>query len=108
MHQNSKCRRCGDKDETINHIISECSKLAEKRYKAKNDGVGKVIHREMCKKYKDDYANKLYTHNPAPVLVNDAQKLRWDFDIQTDYLISARRPDFIISTKNKNKQKSAK
>ena len=24
--QNSKCRLCGDSDETINHIISECSK----------------------------------------------------------------------------------
>ena len=24
--QNSKCRLCGDRDETINHIISECSK----------------------------------------------------------------------------------
>ena len=22
----SKCRLCGDRDETINHIISECSK----------------------------------------------------------------------------------
>ena len=28
--QNSKCRRCGDRDETINHAISECSKLAQK------------------------------------------------------------------------------
>ena len=28
--QNSKCRLCGDRDETINHIISECSKLAQK------------------------------------------------------------------------------
>ena len=27
--QNSKCRLCGDRDETINHIISECSKLAQ-------------------------------------------------------------------------------
>ena len=26
--QNSKCRLCGDRDETINHIIRECSKLA--------------------------------------------------------------------------------
>ena len=25
--QNSKCRLCGDRDLTINHIISECSKL---------------------------------------------------------------------------------
>ena len=23
--QNSKCRLCGDRDETINHIISECA-----------------------------------------------------------------------------------
>ena len=27
--QNSRCRLCGDIDETINHIISECSKLGE-------------------------------------------------------------------------------
>ena len=38
--QNSKCRLCGDRDETINHIISECSKLAQKEYKTRNDGVG--------------------------------------------------------------------
>ena len=56
--QNSKCRRCGDRDETINHIISECSKLTQKEYKARHDWVGKVIHREMCKKFKFDHVNK--------------------------------------------------
>ena len=35
--QNSKYRLCGDRDETINHIISECSKLAQKEYKARHD-----------------------------------------------------------------------
>ena len=35
--QNSKCRLCGDRDETINYIISECSKLAQKEYKARHD-----------------------------------------------------------------------
>ena len=35
--QNSKCRLCGDKDETINHIISDCSKLAQKEYKTRHD-----------------------------------------------------------------------
>ena len=29
-------------------------------------------------------------HNPAPVQENDTHKLLWDFDIQTDPLISAR------------------
>ena len=28
--QNSKCRLCGDRNKTINHIVSECSKLARK------------------------------------------------------------------------------
>ena len=55
---NNKCRLCGDRDETINHIISECSKLAQKEYKARHDWVGKVIHWEMCKKFKSDHANK--------------------------------------------------
>ena len=41
--QNSKCRLCGERVETLNHIISECSKLAQKEYKTRYDWVGKVI-----------------------------------------------------------------
>ena len=63
--QNSKCRLCGDRDETITHKISECSKLAQREYKARHDWVGKVIHWEMCKKFKFDHTNKWYMHNPA-------------------------------------------
>ena len=44
---------------------------------------------------------KWYMHNPAPVLENDSHKLLWDFNIQTDHLIPARRPDHIIINKNK-------
>ena len=40
-------------------------------------------------------------HNPAPVLENDTHKLLWDFDVQMDHLISARRPDLIIINKKK-------
>ena len=105
--QNSKYRPCCDRDKTINHIISECSKLALKEYKARNDWVDKVIHWEMCKKFKFDHTNKWYMHNPAPVLENDTHKLLWVFDTQTDHLISARRPDLIIINNNK-KRKSAK
>ena len=49
--QNCKCRLCGDSDETINHIINECNKLAQKEYKTRHDWVGKVIHWELCKKF---------------------------------------------------------
>ena len=103
MQQNGKCRLCGDRDETINHI-SECSKLAQKECKTRHDWVGKVIHWEMCKKFKFDHTNKWYMHNPAPVLENDTHKLLWDFDMHTDHLISARRPNLIIINNNKKRE----
>ena len=43
-------------------------------------------------------------HNPLSVLENDTHKLLWDFNIQTDHLISARRPDLIIIMKKKKKK----
>ena len=90
--QDRKCRLYGDRGETINHIISKCCKLAQKEYKTRHDWVDKVIHWEIWQKYKFDYTNKCYMHNPAPVLENDSHKLQWDFNIQTDLLIPARRP----------------
>ena len=53
--QNSKCRLCGD--ETINHIISECSKLEQNEYKTRHDWVSKVIHWEIYKKFNFDHTN---------------------------------------------------
>ena len=47
-------------------------------------------------------------HNPAPVPENDTHKLLWDFNIQTDHLILARRPDLIIINKKKKKKKICK
>ena len=40
-------------------------------------------------------------HNPAPVQENDSHKLLWHFNIQTDHLIPARRPDLILINKRK-------
>ena len=44
-------------------------------------------------------------HNPAPVQENNTHKFIWDFNIHTDHLISARRPDFIIINNKKKKRK---
>ena len=104
--QNSKFRLCSDRDETINHIISECSKLVPREYKARHDWVGKVVHWEMCRKFPFDHTNKWYMHNPAPVQENVTHKLLWDFNIQTDHLIPARRPDLIIINNKKKKKEN--
>ena len=60
-----------------------------------------MIHWELCKKFKFDHMNKWYMHISASAIENDTHKLLWDFDIQKDHLISARRPDFIVINKKK-------
>ena len=42
-------------------------------------------------------------HNPKSVQKNETLKLHKDFEIQTDHLISARRPD--LETVNKKKRR---
>ena len=85
----------------INHIISDGSTLVQEEYKARHDWVGKVFHWEMCKKFKFDHTKKWYMHNPAHVLENNTHKFQWDINIQTDYIIPARRSDLIIIKKKK-------
>ena len=46
--------------------------------------------------------------NPESILENETHIILWDFDIQTDHLISARRPDLVIVKKKKKKKKPAK
>ena len=63
--------------------------------------MGKVIHREFCQKFKFAHTHKCNMQNSAPVLENETRTLLWDFNIQTDHLISSRRPDLIIINKRK-------
>ena len=83
-------------------------------YKTRYDWVGKEIHCELCMKLKFYQTNNWYMHNPESVLVNETHKLLWDFEIQTDHLISAWRPtkkrtsrivDFAISADHRVKLK---
>ena len=46
--------------------------------------------------------------NPESVLENETHKILLDFEIQTDQLISARRPDLVIINNNKKKKRRKK
>ena len=45
-----------------------------------HDWVGKVIHWQLCKRLKFDYANKWYTHKPVFIQENETHKILWDTD----------------------------
>ena len=97
--EDSKCRMCRKVDESINHMVSECPKLAQKEYKRRHDWVGKKIHWEVCKEEGFIVNEKWYEHVPEPVLENERCKILWDFTIQTDHVIEAKRPDMIVVEK---------
>ena len=101
----SKCRLCGKVDETVRHIVCKCPMLAQREYKRMHDWVGRKIHWEVCRKIGSDVNEKWYKHGPDKVAENDSWKILWDFTIQTDHVIVARRPDMVIIDKTKNECK---
>ena len=96
--EQKKCRMCSRAHETINHIVSECPKLAQ--YKKRHDWVGRRIHWEICRANGIHVRSKWYEHQPEAVIENDSCKILWDFTVQTDHFITARRLDMILLIKN--------
>ena len=95
--RDSLCRVCRKVDEIIDHIISGCSKLAQKEFKRRHDNLGKIVHwKRNCNFEPGD---KWYEHEPESVLENEDYKILWDFSIQTKHVIEARRPDLVVVDK---------
>ena len=96
----SLCRLCKETDETVTHITSQYSKLAQQEYKARHDKVAQALHWELCRKNDLQHGKNWYEHNPQSVIENNKYKILWDFTIQTDNYITARRPDIVLVDKN--------
>jgi hypothetical protein len=96
-----KCRLCAVKDETVDHLVAGCVKLAQGEYKARHDKVASVVHWRLCKKYGIEVHKDWYKHEIQPVLETDKVKILWDMCIQTDIVIQARRPDIVVVDKTK-------
>ena len=102
LGESDKCRRCGKEIETVTHIISACSMLAQKEYKRRHDKVCLNLHWNLCKKYGIVVNDKWYQHQVEGVMENDKAKILWDFMIQCDREICHRKPDIVVIDKDKN------
>jgi hypothetical protein len=95
-----KCRICGTEGETIEHIISSCTVLAQSEYKKRHDIFAKIIHMNLAVKFnllKNTQPH--YSYTPESCLENDSYKLYFDRTILTDIHIKHNRPDIIILNK---------
>ena len=61
---------CRKVDESINHIASGCSKLAQNEYKTKHDKLGKIVHWKLVRKCNFEAIDEWYEHEPESVLEN--------------------------------------
>ena len=92
---------CGKQGESIQHIVSECEKLAKKEYKRRHDTEAKKVHWELCRKHGLEHPDKWYEHNLGGVVESESVKILWDINVQCDNVIQARRPDVIVIHKEK-------
>ena len=51
---------------------------------------------EQCKQLKFENTTKWHMHKPESAQENETHRILWDFQIQTDHLILAKRPDVVI------------
>ena len=49
--EDSLCRVCRKVDESINHFVSACRKLAQKEYERRDDNLRKIVHWKFAKKH---------------------------------------------------------
>jgi hypothetical protein len=97
-----KCRICGTEGETIEHIISSCTVLAQSEYKKRHDIFAKIIHMNLAVKFnllKDTQPH--YIYKPESCLENDNYKLYFDRTVLTDIHIQHNRPDIILNKQQK-------
>ena len=73
------CRMCRKVDESIDHIVSNCSKLALKEYKRRHDNPGKIVRWKLATRCNFEVGDKWYEHERESVLENEDYKILCDF-----------------------------
>ena len=94
-----KYRLWKEKDETIDHLISSCNKIAQTYYKEHHCKVPSMLHWNLCKKCHLPASEKWWERNDEKVLQNEDIKILWDFKIQTDKHLAHNIPDIIVVEK---------
>ena len=93
-------RLCGKKNQSAQHLVSGCEKLAKRKYTRRHSNVAKKVYWDFCKKNGLEHTKKWYEHIPEGAVENEKVKVLWDINVQCDNVIEARRPDIILIDKS--------
>jgi hypothetical protein len=99
MNIKDECRKCGEKGETIEHVISGCRTMANEEYIKRHNNVAKIIHKNLAYEYQPIKEKVLtFKYEPDVVLENTRCRITWDRSVITDKTIPANRPDIMLIT----------
>ena len=93
-----KCRVCGKEVESVGHLASGCSGLAQREYRRRHDRMGLRVYWELCRKYGVRCADVWYKEVPDEVRVSDDGKVEiwWDRSVETTQRMEHNRPDVTV------------
>ena len=69
------CRLCGEKNETVTHLVCGRKVLAQKEYKKRHDNIASIVHWKRCGIYNLGRVDKWYEHHPDGVIENESVKI---------------------------------
>ena len=93
-----ECRMCGDHPETVGHLVSACSKLAQTEYRRRHDKMGLRVYWEVCGVYGLKRSEQWHLEVPDGVRKSDdgMVEIWWDQTVSTPNKYDANRPDMMI------------
>lgn len=94
---NVSCRACGRSTETIEHVLTGCSKWLPTLYIDRHDSVARSLHYRLCLRFQ--LAPQHYSQRVESVKENDRVKLYWNQPVQTRAIIRHNKPDIVIFEK---------
>ena len=99
--EDARCRRCKKQDETVAHIVSGCSVLAQSDFKTRHDRMGLRVYWELCKKYGVECSEKWYKESPDSVRKSECGKFEiwWNRPVMTPKKLDHNKPDVILIDK---------
>ena len=94
---NAKCRVCGEKSESVYHLVGSCSTLSPSLYlKVRHNQIAKMLYQEITK-------NDHLVLNPPEVTVKGDMEIWYDMEIQTTPKVDKNWPDIVIWEKAEKK-----
>ncbi|XP_044760152.1 uncharacterized protein LOC123317613 [Coccinella septempunctata] len=100
--ETTKCRLCNTAEESVQHLSSGCSSIANTKYLARHNNMGKVVHQLLCLENQLlDHFTPHHIYVPQALTENEHTKIYWDLTVITDRGTEHNRPDIVVWNKTK-------